>query len=119
MVGWTITSGSTRPVGLITCSAIRSDTRSSYALGVADKKITWLRRSLHSSKVSGLLSSADGSLKPCSTRTRFAGLVALVLPVQLRNRHVALVQDARKSSGKKSSRVWGGSPCLRPSRCRL
>ena len=37
-VGLTITSGSTSPVGRTICSTTCSETRSSYALGVADMK---------------------------------------------------------------------------------
>src|SRR5207237_8395 len=58
------TSGSTIPVGRISCSAIRVDCRSSYGPGVAETKTICGTFSRYSSKRSGRLSSADGSRKP-------------------------------------------------------
>ena len=67
LVGRTTTSGSISPVGRTICSTTCFDTFSSYALGVADMKMTWLIFSPNSSNRSGRLSIADGSRKPCST----------------------------------------------------
>ena len=62
--GRTSTSGSRSPVGLITCSVRMSSCSASYCPGVADTNITWSSLSSNSSNFKGLLSSAEGSLKP-------------------------------------------------------
>ena len=63
-VGLTSTSGSRRPVGLMTCSALSSSCSCSYLPGVAEQKSIWSILASNSSKFRGLLSRADGSLKP-------------------------------------------------------
>ena len=62
--GRTSTSGSTSPVGRTTCSTTSPERSSSYALGVAETKMTCPARSSHSSNRRGRLSSADGSRNP-------------------------------------------------------
>ena len=62
------TSGSTNPVGRITCSTKAPLHFSiSYGPGVALTKITWLTNRSHSSNLRGRLSSAEGSRKPYFT----------------------------------------------------
>src|SRR5207245_118681 len=67
LVGFTITSGSTSPVGRTICSTTCLDFSSSYSPGVADMNTTWFTCSMNSLNRRGRLSSADGSRKPCST----------------------------------------------------
>ena len=77
---------------------------------------TWLTRSMTSSNRSGRLSAADGQAEPVLDERVLAAAVALVLAVQLRARLTWLSSmTSRKSSGKKSSSVYGGSPGSRPS----
>ena len=68
-VGFTTTSGSTRPVGRMICSTTCAECSSSQRAGVAERNTAWRVRSSHSSKRSGRLSAAEGSRKPCSTST--------------------------------------------------
>ena len=100
LVGLTITSGSTRPVGRTICSTTCDDIRSSYSAGVADRKTTWLRRSMTSSKRSGRLSRALGEPEPVLDERVLPAAVALVLAVQLRHGHVALVDDEQEVVGE-------------------
>ena len=67
-VGRTSMAGSTMPVGRMSCSTMPSERCSSHGPGVALMCTTWSRCSSNSSKVSGRLSSAEGSRKPNSTR---------------------------------------------------
>ena len=61
----------------------------------------------------------EGSRKPCSTRTSFARLVTRVLPVELRHRHVGLVDDDEEVVGEVvEQRVGPLARRARPSRCR-
>ena len=69
LVGRRTTSGSTSPVGRITCSTTCADSSSSNGPGVAETKIVWGVRDTNSSKRSGRLSTAEGSRNPCSTST--------------------------------------------------
>ena len=67
--------GSNNPVGLIICSTIEPpELVSSYSDGVAPTKITWFIIDSNSWKFKGLLSSADGNLKPYSTKFIFLDL---------------------------------------------
>ena len=50
-----------RSRGATTCSTIWVEVSRSYALGVADMKITWFTRSVNSSNRKGRLSAADGN----------------------------------------------------------
>ena len=57
-------SGSTKPVGLLICSTTIEDFSNSYFAGVALKNNTVGILFSNSSKRKGLLSYADGNLKP-------------------------------------------------------
>ena len=62
--GRTSTSGSSRPVGRITCSTICPDRVVSYSPGVAETYTTWWIFCSNSSNFRGRLSKAQGSRKP-------------------------------------------------------
>ena len=93
LVGFTITSGSTRPVGRTICSTTWLDTWISYWLGVADRNTTWLIRSMNSSNRSGRLSAADGSRKPCSMSCSLRERSPSYWPCSCGTADVALVDD--------------------------
>ena len=67
VAGRTSTSGSTRPVGRTTCSTTWPAWEASYSDGVAETKMHWRTFDSNSSKVSGRLSSAEGSRNPYCT----------------------------------------------------
>ena len=69
--GRTDTSGSSSPVGRRICSTRISSCSASYFEGVADTNIIWSICDSNSSKLSGLLSNAEGSLNPYSTNVVF------------------------------------------------
>ena len=63
--GRTSIGGSVSPVGRTICSTTTPPARaSSYGPGVADTKTVCPARASHSAKLSGRLSSAEGSRKP-------------------------------------------------------
>ena len=64
VAGLTTTLGSKRPVGLIICSTVCSECSFSYSAGVALTNIHWLILFSNSLNFKGLLSYAEGSLKP-------------------------------------------------------
>ena len=101
LVGLTTTSGSTRPVGRITCSTNSPPVRlSSYGPGVADRYTVWPIRSANSSQVSGRLSTADGSRKPKSTRLRLRDMSPSYMPPICGTVTCDSSMTSRKSSGK-------------------
>ena len=64
-LGLSTTLGSKSPVGLIICSTILPfECSFSYSAGVALTNIHWFIFFSNSSNLSGLLSNADGNLKP-------------------------------------------------------
>ncbi len=78
---------------MICSTTTPSAARSSNGPGVADTKITWCVRACHSSKLSGRLSSADGSRNPVLDQHLFPRPVAVVHPSDLGHRLVALVDE--------------------------
>ena len=100
LVGMTVTSGSTSPVGRMTCSTTCAECSSSKAPGVADTKTHWGTRSTNSSKRSGRLSLADGQPEAVLDQHVLAGAVPGVLPVQLGHGDVALVDHAEVVLGE-------------------
>jgi len=78
--GLTSTGGSIRPVGRMICGTDPPLTSISNGPGVAVANSTFPTDPRNSSKFSGLLSSADGSLKPCSTSVVFLALSPLYMP---------------------------------------
>ena len=76
-----LTIGSTSPVGLIICSTtLPLHLSISYSEGVAETNNTCLTIDSHSSKRKGLLSRAEGSLKPYFTRVSFRDLSPAYIP---------------------------------------
>ena len=115
LVGLISISGSTIPVGLISCSAILlSETSTSKSPGVAEIKTVWLDFSLNSSNLSGLLSRAAFNLKPFSTKASFLALSPLYIPLTCGTVICDSSIKSKKSFGKYSNKVSGVSPGLLP-----
>ena len=72
-------------------------------------------RSMNSSNRSGRLSAADGSRKPCSMSVSLRERSPSYWPCSCGTATWLSSSTTRKSSGKKSSSVCGGSPGPRPS----
>ena len=69
--GRTSTSGSTRPVGRMICSATRLARFNSYSAGVAETQSIWGILASNSGNFKGRLSKAEGMRKPYSTKLVF------------------------------------------------
>ena len=67
-VGFTVITGSSNPVGRMSCSTGVPDCSSSYGAGVADTNTTCGTRASNSGNVSGRLSNAACIRKPYSTK---------------------------------------------------
>ena len=116
-VGLIEITGSISPVGLIICSAICILTLYSNGPGVAEVKITLFNLARNSSNLKGLLSSAEGSLNPKSTRVCFLDLSPSYMPRTCGTEMWDSSIIVRKSSGKKSISVFGVSPGVFPRIC--
>ena len=116
-VGLISTGGSTSPVGLMTCSTIAPPVLfNSYSPGVALTKMVWGRITSHSSRLSGLLSTQLGSLKPYLDRVDFLEKSPLYMP-EIWPQVIWLSSINNKEFlGIYSYKVGGGSPGLRPVR---
>ena len=73
--------GSSSPVGRTTCSATTKESPNSNSLGVAETNMKCGALLMYSSNIKGLLSSAEGSLKPWSTSTSFRLLSPAYIPL--------------------------------------
>ena len=119
VVGRMTTSGSTSPVGRMTCSTTWRCARAPRARAWPTGGSTWPIRSMNSSNRRGRLSRAEGRRNPCSTRVSLRDRSPSNWPWSWGTATWLSSTTIRKSLGKKSSRVKGASPGARPSRWRL
>ena len=82
------------------CSTTLLDTRSSYWLGVADKKMHWLTRSEHLFERERPIVARRGQAETVLDEDVLAAAVARELPVELRNRDVTLVDHKEEVVGE-------------------
>ena len=128
VTGRTSISGSTSPVGRITCSTIcphfPSALSFSYWPGVADINIICPTRASNSSKLSGRLSTALGRRNPCSTSVFFRdwspAYIAPSCGMVTCDSSISVRKSGFPSAvwGKYERSVYGASPGARPSKCR-
>ena len=111
-VGRRLISGSSSPVGRISCSATTAERSSSNGPGVAEAKTVWPVICSNSAKLCGRLSSAEGRRKPKSTSTCLRARSPLYMPPICGTVAWLSSMKSRKSFGKKSIRQNGRSPAL-------
>ena len=99
-IGRTSILGSNSPVGLMTCSTIRALQFRSSSPGVAETNTAWFSFAQNSSKLSGLLSKADGSLNPYLTRFSFLALSPAYIALTWGSVTCDSSTNIRKSLGK-------------------
>ena len=114
--GRTSISGSTRPVGLITCSATRLDLESSSSRGVAETQTTSSSMPRNSSYLRGRLSRALGQAEAVVDQGGLAAAVARVHRAHLRQGDVGLVDEGDELLGEVVDEDAGPAPGSRPAR---
>ncbi len=107
VVGRMSTSGSTSPVGRMTCSAMLVLCSNSNGPGVAESMMVWPVLATNSSKRNGRLSRAEGKRNPCSTSVSLRDRSPAYWPCSWGTATWLSSSTTRKSFGKKSSRVYG------------
>ena len=120
VVGWITTSGSTRPVGRMTCSTTWLDTLDLVGARGGRQEDDLADPLDELVEGEGPVVEGRGQPEAVLDQRLLARPVALVLPVDLGHRHVALVDHGQEVLGEEVEQgVRAAPPALRPSRWRL